>query len=329
MLRRNARLRKEYLFRKTLEEKEVAVSDRKRQLQEAVDQHKSVPTELKKGRQDAKQRRKLDLVDVTRTAPSSHIDDEYGNAGSREPKILVTTSRDPSARLLRFIKELKLLFPTAQRVNRGQYRVNDLAHLCRTNDVTDMIMVHEHRGKPDGLVISHFPYGPTVSFSITDVVMRHDLPERPDNMSEAPPHLVFHNFTSKLGTRVMTVLKHLFPPAKAETNRVITFANSHDLIHFRNHTWSNAKADTKPLATDSEKGQEGEGQGAQAHNNIKSNTVPKSVEDVKLAEIGPRMTLKLYKIELGTAEMTDLEVEWALRPFFNSQKSALESTEVA
>lgn len=33
--------------------------------------------------------------------------------------MLVTTSRDPSSRLTAFAKELKLIFPNAQRINRG------------------------------------------------------------------------------------------------------------------------------------------------------------------------------------------------------------------
>lgn len=40
-------------------------------------------------------------------------------AGEEDPKIIVTTSRDPSSRLTAFAKELKLVFPNAQRINRG------------------------------------------------------------------------------------------------------------------------------------------------------------------------------------------------------------------
>ena len=51
--------------------------------------------------------------------PRSHIDDEYAHAGERDPKVLITTSRDPSSRLTQFAKELKLVVPNAQRINRG------------------------------------------------------------------------------------------------------------------------------------------------------------------------------------------------------------------
>lgn len=58
------------------------------------------------------------------------------------------------------------------------------------------------RGNPDGLVICHLPNGPTAYFNLTDVVMRHDIPNI-GTMSEQYPHLIFHNFKSNLGLRVM------------------------------------------------------------------------------------------------------------------------------
>ena len=38
--------------------------------------------------------------------PRSHIDDEHAKATKRDPKILLTTSRDPSAPLTQFVKVL-------------------------------------------------------------------------------------------------------------------------------------------------------------------------------------------------------------------------------
>lgn len=53
----------------------------------------------------------------------------------------------------------------------------------------------------DGLVVCHLPFGPTAYFTLYNVVMRHDVPDI-GTMSEAYPHLIFHNFTSRLGKRV-------------------------------------------------------------------------------------------------------------------------------
>lgn len=66
--------------------------------------------------------------------------------GVEDPKVVLTTSRNPSSRLQQFVKELRLLIPNSQRINRGGYVVGDLVELCRSNNVTDLLIIHEHRG---------------------------------------------------------------------------------------------------------------------------------------------------------------------------------------
>ena len=47
-----------------------------------------------------------------------------------------------------FFKELRLIFPNSQRLNRGNYVLSQLVQACRSNEVTDLILIHEHRGQP-------------------------------------------------------------------------------------------------------------------------------------------------------------------------------------
>lgn len=82
------------------------------------------------------------------SVPTTHIDDEYAHAGVHDPKILITTSRDPSSRLQQFAKEMRLMFPNSQRINRGNYVLKEIVDACRSNDATDLIILHEHRGQP-------------------------------------------------------------------------------------------------------------------------------------------------------------------------------------
>src|ERR1700722_14441643 len=84
-------------------------------------------------------------------------DDEYATAGVNDPRILITTSRDPSSRLQQFAKEMRLVFPNSQRINRGNHVLTEIVDVCRGNGVTDLVLIHEHRGNPDCLVFSHFP----------------------------------------------------------------------------------------------------------------------------------------------------------------------------
>ena len=40
------------------------------------------------------------------------------------------------------------MFPNSHRINRGNYVVKELAEACRANDVSDLVILHEHRGVP-------------------------------------------------------------------------------------------------------------------------------------------------------------------------------------
>jgi U3 small nucleolar ribonucleoprotein protein IMP4 len=117
MQRRLVRLKKEYIYRKSLEGDERKVYEQKRLIREALQEGKPIPTELRNV--EAKLRQEIDLEDQNTAVPRSHIDDEYANATEADPKILLTTSRNPSAPLIRFTKELKFVFPNSQRINRG------------------------------------------------------------------------------------------------------------------------------------------------------------------------------------------------------------------
>lgn len=286
MIRREARLRREFLYRKSLEGRQAAEYERKRAVREALAEGKELPTELRaKGHSLAE---KDKYSDVLHDAPTSHQDDEYARASLTDPRIVITTSRDPSSKLMQFAKELRLLFPNAQRLNRGNLVVGDLVAASRANEVTDIIIAHEHRGVPDGLIVSHLPYGPTAFFNLTNVVMRHDIRNHDlGTMSEAYPHLIFQNFHSQLGRRLNTILKHLFPVPKEESKRIMTFVNSADVVSFRHHVYE---------------------------------TKGKRKEDIELQEIGPRFEMQLYQVRLGTLDQTEADDEWVLRPYMNTAK---------
>lgn len=247
---------------------------------------KPIPSELRK--EEAELRHDIELEDDKTAIPRSHVDDEYAMASTRSPKVLITTSRDPSSRLAQFAKELKLVFPNAQRLNRGGLVVSELIESCRSHDFTDLIVVHEHRGEPDGMVVCHLPYGPTAYFGLFNAVLRHDIGDKGDvgTVSEAYPHLIFEGFSSKLGKRVADILKHLFPAPKLETKRVMTFANQDDFISFRHHTYE----------------------------------MPRGEKSIELTERGPRFEMKLYQIKLGTLDQKHVENEYVLRSYYNSAK---------
>ena len=70
--------------------------------------------------------------------------------------------------------------------------------------------------------------------SLHNVQLRHDLESyKGTTVSEQYPHLIFENFSSKLGERARDILKYLFPVPKEDSKRVMTFANDNDFISFR------------------------------------------------------------------------------------------------
>jgi len=86
----------------------------------------------------------------------------------------------------------------------------------------------------DAMIVSHFPHGPTLYFTLHNVTLRHDIESyRSSTVSEQYPHLIFENFSSRLGERVRDCLKYLFPVPKEDSKRVMTFSNESDFISFR------------------------------------------------------------------------------------------------
>ncbi|RVW28087.1 U3 small nucleolar ribonucleoprotein IMP4 [Vitis vinifera] len=285
MLRRNIRLRREYIYRKSLEGKERLLYEKKRKIKEALEEGKPIPTELRN--EEAALRQEIDLEDEQTAVPRSHIDDEYANATEKDPKILLTTSRNPSAPLTQFVKELKFVFPNAQRMNRGGQVISEIIETCRAHDFTDVVLVHEHRGVPDGIIISHLPFGPTAYFGLLNVLQDMTLRTRkPLENVRGLPTLILNNFSTKLGERTANILKHLFPVPKPDTKRIITFANQSDYVSFRHHVYEKRGG-------------------------------PKSIE---LKEVGPRFELRLYQIKLGTMDQSEAQIEWVIRPYMNTTK---------
>ena len=221
------------------------------------------------------------------------MDDEYAHlSGIVDPRPLVTTSRSPSTRLSAFAKEVRLLLPTAIRLNRGTTVLPNLVSSANAAGLTDLCLLHEHRGTPTAMTISHLPHGPTASFSLHNVLLRHDLPKSASGtVSESYPHLIFEGFTTPLGKRVMQILKHVFPPREEAItnhkvgNRVVTFKNIEDSVEVRHHVF-----------------------------------VRTGYQSVELAEVGPRMTMRLFEIRGGTLENKDGDTEWHMNQYTRTSR---------
>ncbi|XP_067171219.1 U3 small nucleolar ribonucleoprotein protein IMP4 [Apteryx mantelli] len=277
MLRRQARQRREYLQRRAQEERLRRQQQRKEQLRQALDENRPLPPELRHDALALQTALEFDGPDGDEVTGCQ--DDEYRWAGLEPPKVMVTTSREPSARLRAFAKEVRLVVPGARGLNRGRAELGALVAACRAAGVTDLLVLHETRGRPDGLVVSHLPHGPTAHFALTGAVGRHEVPGLAPMALQAP-HVLLPGLESRLGRRVGAILKHLFPVPRPDSRRVVTFANTDDVISFRHHVYR------------------------------------RRGKNVELTELGPRFELRPYLIRLGTLEQgAAADVEWRWHPY--------------
>ncbi|VUC23347.1 unnamed protein product [Clonostachys rosea] len=277
MVRRQARQRRDYLHRRALALQESATAERRAKLRESLASGKPLAAEIA----NDKELRKDYAYDETAEHDLALLDDEYqALSGIQDPRILVTTSRSPSSKLNTFSKEIRLLLPTGTYINRGTMTMAELVRAAKAAGLTDIIHLGETRGTPTSMTISHLPHGPTISFSLHNVMARHDLPGYlKGTVPESYPHLIFDGFTTKLGKRVQRILTHLFPPrdgAMKTGNRAVTFKRlEDDSIEVRHHLF-----------------------------------VRTGYDQLELSEVGPRMTMRVYEIRNCTIDNKEGDIEW-------------------
>lgn len=310
MIRRQARQRRDYLYRRAQALLDAETATRRAALKSSLATGKPLDPSIANDRTlradykyDASQpdgdaQKSSSSTTTTTTTkqgldPSLNLDldDEYAHlSGLSDPRVLVTTSRSPSTRLSAFAKEMRLLMPTSIRLNRGNLVLGTLVSSARAAGLTDVALLHERRGTPAALTLSHLPHGPTASFALHNVALRADIPRAArGSVSEAYPRLVLDGFATPLGRRVARMLAHLFPPreavgpatpARALGNRVVTVRNREDWLEIRHHVF----------------------------------VLIAGGRGVELAEVGPRMTMRLFEIRGGVIG-EEGDVEWHLNQY--------------
>ncbi|KAK4944054.1 snoRNA-binding rRNA-processing protein imp4 [Elasticomyces elasticus] len=266
MIRRQARQRRDYLYRRALTLRDAEIAEKRSKLKASLASGKPLDPSIANDKSLRKDY-KYDESRADRTVEEElELDDEYAHlSGVVDPRVLVTTSRDPSSRLSSFAKEIRLLLPTSIRLNRGNLVLPNLVGSALSSGLSDLILLHEHR------------------------VLRADIPNaNRGTVSESYPHLIFEGFTTKLGQRVVKILSHLFPPREGGSklgSRVVTFKNIEDSVEVRHHVF-----------------------------------VKTGYQSVELAEVGPRMTMRLFEIRAGTLEKKDGDVEWHMNQYTRTSR---------
>ncbi|SCM05356.1 U3 small nucleolar ribonucleoprotein protein IMP4, putative [Plasmodium chabaudi adami] len=345
MLRRNIRLRKEYLYLKKVEEEKKKYAEKIKSIKKSYDENKKIKGDLKD--EENELRKKMNLYDEK--SLNKNFDDEYFFSGIENPQVLITTSRNPSAQLENFAKELKLLIPNSEKINRGSYFIKDIISFARKNNITDVIIIHEYKGVPRNLIICHLPFGPTLFCTIKDCKMRHEFLDQINNISTCNPHLIFHNFNSDLGKRIMNIFKYLFPPVKMRINKR-RFSKNKNKIPISNNMGNQNLANAINHNEEGEDDEEANDNSIQIsiknseyynlekfennrvlafynkndiiyfrHYNWETN----EKNEIILNEVGPRFSFLVYRINKEALDSLNEDYEYVYHPFINSKKAML------
>ncbi|XP_059484161.1 probable ribosome production factor 1 [Neocloeon triangulifer] len=198
-----------------------------------------------------------------------------------EPKVLVTYSDNTNKRSVQFGRELCRIIPNAHSYFRKRAAVKKIIESCKKEgNYTDIVVINEDMGKPNGLLLIHLPEGPTAHFRLSNVKLSKKMHIKVDKreFTDHRPEVILNNFTTRLGytvSRMLAAIFHYDPDYKGR--RAVTFHNQRDYIFFRHHRYEF-----------------------------------KNQEKVKLRELGPRFTLKLRSLQQGTFDSKFGDYEWMI-----------------
>ncbi|OKL61909.1 hypothetical protein UA08_02627 [Talaromyces atroroseus] len=215
------------------------------------------------------------------------------------PKILITTGINST--LHHEAKLLTSLFPNSVYIRRSahahahKFSVKEISKFASNRNFTAIVIVNEDQKKISGLDIVHLPQGPMFHFSVSNWIEGKKLPGH-GTASEAYPELILNNFRSPLGMLTAHLFRSLWPAQPDLAGRqVVTIHNQRDYCFVRRHRYVfREKRETeKPVV-----GADGKEM--------------KGVEGIKagLQELGPRMTLKLRRVDKGIQRASGQEWEW-------------------
>ncbi len=213
---------------------------------------------------------------------------------SLPPKILITTGWDgiaqkqtrPSKNMLSFIRDLLSALPNSFYVPRRTYYIKQMVEYCANRGFTDIWVIGQRLGKPYRLTHVHLPEGPTAIYRLSTNKNSKQIKNHARS-SEYAPELILNNFNTRLGLRVARMIQCLFPKnPQFVGRRVITFHNQRDFIFFRHHRYEFVKSEES------------------------SNGKKEAEYEVNIQEVGPRFTLRLESLQLGTFDTQFGEYEW-------------------
>ncbi|OAP56662.1 hypothetical protein AYL99_08774 [Fonsecaea erecta] len=215
------------------------------------------------------------------------------------PKILITTSLNSTLHNEAAI--LTSLFPNSKYIRRSSHRyghkfsVREISAFAAKHGYTSVIVLEENQKRPSGMTVVHLPVGPTFHFTISNWYSGKQIPGH-GRPTDHVPELILNNFTTPLGLVTAHLFRSLFPAnPELQGRQVLTLHNQRDYIFLRRHRYIfRAKRETERSVVGAD-GKE-----------------MKGTEGIRagLQELGPRMTLKLRRVDKGIQRASGQDWEW-------------------
>ncbi|VDK32008.1 unnamed protein product [Taenia asiatica] len=249
-----------------------------------------------------------DDIDLIREEENDELSGIY--SGAVEPKLLLTHSDRVTPHTIGFCKELSRVIPNTTFIPRWHLPLKKLIPKAIEHGYTALLVVNEDMKKLNTLIVSHLPDGPTGTFHVTNVVPRRKLRGLKNRGIEEGviPHLILNRFMTALGRRVERILGALFPlPSRGPPLphcRTVVFHNQRDFIFFRHYRYIHRK---NSGASEDKKKIMDEGEGSEKE---EAGPSMEPSDRVVVNEVGPRFTLKLKSIQLGTFDSQFGDYEW-------------------
>ncbi|ETN40572.1 uncharacterized protein HMPREF1541_04849 [Cyphellophora europaea CBS 101466] len=215
------------------------------------------------------------------------------------PQVLITTSINST--LHSQAKTLVGLFPNSKYIRRSSHRhgykfsVREISSFAHNQGYTAVVVLEEDQKRPSGMTMVHLPSGPTFHFSISNWYESKSLPGHGKATPHAP-ELILNNFTTPLGLLTAHLFRSLFPPKPdLQGRQVVTFHNQRDFIFMRRFRYVlREKRESEKVVVGSD------GKPIVGAEEVRAG----------LQELGPRLTLKLRRVDKGIQRKSGQEWEW-------------------
>lgn len=196
----NRKIIQQFLIKKEEESLLKNTASKKEALKQCFDLSRAIPHELR-----------ADAEDIL----SEIIHNIVSDSEHPRPRVVVTTSRDPSSKLREFSKRLSLVF-NGSLLSRGNATLSDISSYATECGATCLMILREAKGVPRSVTFSFYPKGPTFSFSID----RFECRKRSGTFAGSAA-IIFEGFEGEIDLRVKTFFSLLFEKRKRYRRQLV------------------------------------------------------------------------------------------------------------